>query len=592
VSARTKILIFLALIALGAIAAFAPALNNGFTNWDDNRLVTQNPVIRHFSGTNLAAMFSYAYSGTYIPLTLLSWTVDYQLWGLNPRGFHLGNLLLHSLNALLVFGLIYALTRNPLAAFAAGLLFAVHPLRAESVAWIAERKDVLFTFLYLLALLAYIRYVRKPSGQYYGLCLGLFILSGLAKGAALTLPLILFLIDFFLARKYKPRLIGEKIPFLAAAAALAVLALFAQGTLQSTRLPLIRRFLMANWVADFYLLKTLIPVKLSALYPYPENFAASLPLAFVIAPFINALILSLVVYSLKFTRKIFFGAMFFAAALLPVSQVVTVAGPEIAANRYSYLPLVGIFYLAGEGGTWLWTRKRISKVARFALPAAGAVVTLFLILISQGRCRTWRDSVSLWTDVLSKNPRIPEAYNNRGIAYANVSDYDRAVADYRRALALDPNFARAFINRGLVYQQAGDFIRALLDLDQAVALAPRDADAYYNRGNVFMKLEDYQKAVSDYSAAVRNNPGYFQAYTNRGNAFCRTGAYDRGIADYDTALAVNPEFGEAYYNRAVAFLLKKDYERAWRDVEKLLRMRYPINPDFLSDLRRASGRDR
>jgi len=590
-SLKIKVLAALALIAVAAFIAFAPALRAGFTNWDDDQLVVDNPAIRGFRGENLRAVFGYAFCGTYIPLTLLSFAVDYQRSGLKPAGFHFTNILFHVLNALLVFGLIFMLTRNPGVALGAGILFAVHPLRAESVAWITERKDVLFAFFYLLALISYIRYARKPSWIFYILSFVSFLLAGLAKGAALSLPLILFLTDWFLGRQNQARRIWEKIPFLAAAVVFGLLAVLAQRTLLSAQIPILKRFFTANWVAAFYLAKTVVPIRLSALYPYPANFPATLPMLFLLAPLATAGLAFFAGYSLPFTKKFVYGLLFFLVTLLPVSQLITVAGPEIAANRYTYLPLAGIFYILAEGFCFLFGRRLIPAAWKKLLVAAAAVAIVCLTFTARQRAQTWRDSISLWTDVLRNNPLVPEAYNNRGAVYAGLRQYDRALADYDRALAIDPDFSRALNNRGAAFQRIGDFEKARADFDRAVGLDPKNADVYYNRGNLYMAMEDYKSAIRDYTAAVELNPLHREARNNRGNAYCRAGDYDSGLADYDFILSGNPGYAEAYHNRAVAYFLKKDYDRAWQDVKKLRALGYPVKPDFLNDLRQMSGRD-
>jgi len=588
---KLKVLAALCVIAAAAFVSFGPALSAGFTNWDDDRLVVDNAAIRGFSIENLRAVFGYAHCGTYIPLTLLSFAVDYKLYGLKPAGYHFTNILFHVLSALLAFGLFCMLTRNPVAAFIVGILFAVHPLRTESVAWVAERKDVLFVFFYFVTLCSYVRYIRKPSWIFYSLSLFGFLLSGLAKGTALSLPLVLVLLDWLQGRKFKARLIWEKIPFVAAAVTFGLLALFAQRTLQSAEVPIVKRFFTANWVAVFYLTKALFPFHLSALYPYPAGYPQTLPIAFLLAPIPIAALAFVSGYSLPFTKKFAFGLLFFLVTLVPVGQLVTVAGPEIAANRYTYLPLLGIFYLAGIGWVWLWKKIRFAAAERFVLGAAGCVLILGLAWLTWGRSRTWHNSITLWTDVLAKNPQIPEAYNNRGVAYAGLRQNDQALADYDRALALAPDFSRALNNRGTIYQRMGYFEKALADLDRAVRFDPKNADVHYNRGNLLMEMENYEAAIRDYEAAVVSNPGHWEAWNNLGNARCRAGDLNRGIADYDRILAAEPGYAEAYHNRAVAFFLKRDFDRAWQDVKKLRSLGYPVKPDFLSDLKRMSGRD-
>ncbi len=577
------------LVILAVVAAFGPSLMNGFTNWDDDRLITANPLIRSFSLPHLSAMFSYAFCGTYIPLTLLTFCAEYNFFGLNPLPYHLTNILLHALNALLAGILVWLLSGRRRVALVAALLFAVHPLRVESVAWVTERKDVLFAAFYLAALIAYVLHLRRRSTIGYILSLVSFILSGLAKGAALTLPIVLVLLDYIHHRPLRGRAVIEKIPFVAIAAAFGLAAVLSQQTLLSHAIPLVPRLFLIAWVPVFYLFKTLVPLGLSPLYPYPVGFPARLPWSFIISPLGVVLLTVAVVWSRRKTNEPLFAALFFLVTLLPVGQIITVGGPEIAANRYTYLPLLGVFYLMAEGFDALARRWRRGSGL---LSVTGLVIIGMLALASNRRCAVWRDSFSLWNDVLARYPEVPEAYSIRGLAFAGRGDFAAAVRDYSKAIGLKPDFGQAYNNRAIAYRSLGEPTRALEDFDRGIAAAPRDPELYYNRGNLWMDQGLYDRAIRDYSAALGLDDRHVPALNNRGNAYCQSGAYESGIADYKTLLSIEPENHQARYNRAVAYFIIGDFERAWQDVRQLQQAGYAVNPFFLDDLRRRSGRDR
>lgn len=574
-------LILLGLVAVLVMLAFGVCLKHDFNNWDDDRLISGNPVIRELSVSHIKAMFSYSFCGTYLPLTLFSFALEYQLFGLNPLPYHLTNLMLHALNSLLAGMLVWLLSRQRPTAVITALLFAVHPLRVESVAWLTERKDVLFAAFYLLSLTTYLAYRRRSSKTAYALSLGFFALSGLAKGTALTLPLVLILIDLFYHRSERYRLGLEKIPFIVLGVFFGLTALISQRSLISYPLPLLPKLLLIAWVPVFYLFKTILPIGLSPLYPYPRRFPEHIPWSFLIAPVVMIAIAGLLLWLYRKNREMVFGPIFFAITLLPVGQIITIAGPEIAANRYTYLPLLGIFFLLAQTITVITRRGRIKTVLAYG---AGFIIIGFLTLITQHRCLIWRDSITLWNDVLTRYPDVGEAYNQRGLALMAQENLSGALSDFSRAVELNPGLASAYNNRGLAYRRLGKLKPALDNFNHGLLISPRDPDLYYNRGNLYLEQEAYEAAIKDYTTVLELNPQYLPALNNRGNAYCRSRAYEAGIADYNRLLRIDPEYLEARYNRAVAYFLIGDVERSRQDIRQLQQAGYRINPSFLDEL--------
>lgn len=531
---RHKLLLIFFLLLISC-STFYPVLNNGFTNWDDPLYITDNALVRDFSLANTGRIFTSFSSGNYHPLAILSHNLEYHLFKLNPFPYHAVNLLLHCLNALLVFWCIYLLGSNLTASFLAALLFAVHPMRVESVAWLADRKDLLSAFFLLASLLCYLRYQQRKTGVFYLLSLLLIVLSFLSKAAVLTYPFVLILCDYLAGRQDIKRRLPDKIPFFLIAFAFGLVALAARNSyqhmLQEQNYTLLSTMLVGAYRLVFYfLLKTMVPVDFGLLHPNPGLDFPPLPLI-ALSLLIMALLAAVLVFSTRWTRKLTFGLLFFFISLLPALSVVIIGH---TADRFSYVPAIGIFFIIGEFSLFLYLGQR-AKTA-----AAGRVVLLALLAItaiycslSWQQCRIWKNGVSLWSQAIKIYPDSALAYHNRGEAYLHDREYDLAIADFTRALA------------------AGEY-----------------AVIYRNRGAAYLKKFDRERAIADYSAAIRLEPGSAEAFNFRGFAYNLKGEYENAVADYRMALGINPDYAEAYNNRAVALNALGRNQEACRDLQQ------------------------
>lgn len=626
---KSALAVSLSAVILITALAFYPSLNNGFPNWDDGAYLTKNAAVRELSGLSIKTMFSSFYVACYLPLTILSYAVEYHFAGFDPFAYHATNLILHLGNCLLVFWFIFMLRANLTVAFITSLLFGIHPLHVESVAWVSERKDVLCAFFFFAALISYQYYHRKgKSPARYCLALALFLCALLSKAMAITLPGVLLLCDYFEHRSFNRRLLREKIPFFLLAAIFGAVALYAQHTLGGVRnqpsVSPIDTAVIAGYGPVFYLSKILFPVNLSCLYPYP-NTAAGLPFGYYAGAMLALVLLAAVAYAVRYARTISFGALFFLLTILPVLQLVPI-GQAVAADRYTYIPAMGLFYLAAEGFYCLY--EKIAGSARtlrkLLLPGAALAAALLSILTWQ-RCLVWKDGITLWNDVIRNYPLEPIAYHNRGLAFKDAGNYERAIADSTTALSLSPQFIDAYNNRGLAYKGKKAFTKALADFDAALSLNPRYAKAwcnrgltrtltgeyraavddltraitldpqfaiaYYNRGNAYAAIEEDERATADYTQALSFDPCYAEVYNNRANLLLKKGDYDRAIADYSRALKFNPKFTTARYNRAVAWYEKGDYRQALAEVRGLQASGFPVKQEFLQRLQQAAPRE-
>ncbi len=561
---KSKIILSLCLLLAISTLSFLPCLKNDFINWDDRQYVTENRLIMEWSGGNIETIFDSFYMGHYHPLTLLSYSLEYRFFKLNPLIYHLTNLILHLMNGLLVFLFIFLLRGEVLTSLVVSLLFGIHPLHVESVAWISERKDVLYSFFFLGSMVVYLNYLKTKGGKYYFLSLFLFFLSLLSKSMAVTLPLVLILCDYLLHRKFDRKWLIEKIPFLVMAFVFGVIALSAQGSSgtisQKSSFSFFKNIFILSEVSTSYFFKLILPIKLSCLYPPIKGMED--PWSYAYLPILIGILIAGII-SGRYYRSITFGILFFFIALLPVLPI------KMVADRYTYIPSIGLFFIAAEGFNWL-IRSRTERIkivnpvrnSSGALNPAGIILksnpaaeqrgiisngvkiiaaALFIGILGTfsyltwGRCQVWRDSLSLWDDALKKYPNTPIAYNNRGEAYLRKGDYEKAISNYNQALKMDPDFGRAnyfYVNRGTAHLLVGDYERAIADYHQALRINPNDANAYHHRGTAYLNKGDPGEAISDFNKALAINPRYAVTYFNKALACEKIGDLREAVEAY------------------------------------------------------------
>ncbi|MEO0138223.1 MAG: tetratricopeptide repeat protein [candidate division WOR-3 bacterium] len=607
-SPQIKIIILVSGILIFTFISLFPCLQNGYCNWDDYHLITANHSIKELSWKNIKEIFSSGYVGTYIPLTVLSFALENKFLGLNPFVTHFINLFLHLLNVILVFYLIYLLTGNLLISAIVGLLFGIHPLHVESVAWATERKDMLYSFFFLNSLLLYHFYKQNEKKIYYFSSLLLFIFSLLSKPMAVTLPLVLILLDYYYEKRFSIKQVYSKIPYLVPALLVGIINIHFQGSGSLPFVNYLKHILVFFYNLLFYLYKLMLPVNLSAFYPYPDNFEKSLPIMFFIAPLIVGAIVYFIIWTKRFTHKIIFGSLFFIITLLPVSQLIPLVAPAIAADRYVYIPSIGLFFIFGLLIDWLYNKKwATSMVLKNILIMLLIVIFLLLGFNSFNRCKIWRDSITLWTDVLKKYPQNGIAYNNRGnaykfigeyekaiedfnkaieyspelelpyfnrgSAYERIGQYEKAIADFTAALNIQPNFAMGYVDRGAIYVRIGEYDKAYNDLARALQLNPKSAEAYYNLGVFYFNLRNFNQAMEYYDKAIVHDPYLAVAYLSKGDILFIYGELEGAIEHYTKALQIDSLNVDALYNRAVAFTRIGNLEQALEDYNQAIKLK-------------------
>jgi tetratricopeptide (TPR) repeat protein len=548
--ARSLWLLWLGGILLLTFAVYLPSLSNGFTNWDDDIYVTENPLLR---APDLGAVLTTPVSGNYHPLTILSLALNYRLSGLDPRSYHWLSLLLHLANTALVFWFVRKLTGGRLwTSVACALFFGVHPMHVESVAWIAERKDVLYAFFYLFGLILYLRYLDRRKWVWLAAAFASFLLSTASKPAAVVFPLTLLAIDWFRRRGFTRAVLLEKVPFFAISVAGGILTLLAQeaGGATTIQWALWDKVLFASYGIAMYVVKFFLPVRLSAIYPYVHIEGQGPGAEFYVAFASVVILLPLTLYLCRRLRPVQFGLLFFFINIVLVLQFITV-GTAVMAERYTYLPYIGITFALA----W-WLDERPGSLPRaFPVKPALAGVFAFVLLLSVyqtwNRCGVWRDSGTLWNDTLRKYPRQNvDAYLYRGkYLLEDAGRPAAALADFDEALALNAGVARAWNFKGMALARLGRDDSAFVCVDRALRLEPDSPAALNNRGGLNLRRGDAAAAVEDFTKALELNPRLWDAYTNRALAYARLGDRERQIADLRDVLRLNPANPENHVYR-------------------------------------------
>lgn len=482
----------LIVLTLVVWVTFSPCLNAGFLNWDDDINLIENMSVRSLSPNGIGRMFKETTQKIYTPLTTLSYAVEYHFFGLKPFVYHFDNLLLHWANTLLVFYLALRLGIPTAGAFVAALLFGVHPMRVESVAWVTERKDVLYAFFYLWAMFFYAGYLKSRRWDAYAGAFVFGLLSMLAKPMAATLPLILLLMDWHAQRRWDIKTLLDKIPFFAF---IIPLAWITHSMNPHVHQPGADAFLISVWSVVFYVGKFIWPVVLIPLYQLPLPINWSMP-AYWAALGLCLLMILLVIFFRK-NRWVVFAALFFILSIALVLGLNPSTVLSVVDDRYMYLPSLGFCFLAGVFVSGkVWADAAFSwKTARFGLVIAGIFLILTVKTFSQSLI--WQDSFRIWNYVLHKNPRSSVAFNNRGNVYNERDQLNEALADYNKAIELSPQFARAYGNRGVIYAKAGRNREAMSDLNRAIEFKSDFDKAYYNRSVIYERFGQYDEALRD-----------------------------------------------------------------------------------------------
>ncbi|MCC6758431.1 MAG: tetratricopeptide repeat protein [Candidatus Omnitrophica bacterium] len=562
-----KNFLFWVVLALVAVA-YSPSLFNGFIKNDDPGHLLENPTLRSLSPENIRAMFLDIINTTYIPLTTFSFALEYNFLGYNPFVYHLDNLLLHLAVTALVFFFFRKMGLSEVAAAIGAFFFGIHPLHVESVAWVTERKDVLYAFFYMLAVHQYWRYVKSSDRRYYWVSVMCCFLSVLAKPMALSLPLILLLCDWWMGRTWSLSIIFEKVLYF-----IIVIPIAGITYAYNVRVPwnsVGEAMMLWMWCGVFYIRKFIFPGELIVFYQYPK------PLSWANLEFIASGLLFLFVVALVFyfrRNKLFvFSVLFYFLSIFFLFRFDDLENINPVSDRFMYLPSVGFCALIGFWFAKFLEEDKNKKIALVLLVCLGFLLTAKTFM----QCRLWRNASTLWSAVIKHSPNLAMAYVHRGAEYHEKGELLAAVADYRKAIELknDP-YARS--NLAMIFKEAGRYQDAIAEYTRSIETTPAFWGAYFDRGNLYREIGKYPLAIADYTKVLKILPGYAEAYENRGTAYFLSDNEPAALADFNFAVRFNPRSINATNNRAVIFAKQGKFDKAVYDFSRSIRLD-PTNP--------------
>ena len=583
--------------------AFSPVLQNGFVNWDDEAVLLNNPHYRGLSLTHLRWMFTTFHMSVYRPIAWVTMGVDYLIWGMDPFGYHLTSLLFHCVNALLFYFVALRLLRIAIpsatdcatglraaAAFAA-LLFALHPLRVEPVAWESGEDNLVAGFFFMLTLIFYLRGVVPNLGSSGSIWMaGAWLSYGLSiisKALTVPLPLALLVLDVYPLKRLKSnpkswieagarRVLLEKIPFFLVAIPVAIIAVLAKqstgGVATPTQIGWAPRVMQSFYGVAFYVWKTLAPWDLSPLYERPLPFD---PWA---SPFLFS---AVIVFGLTLTfilvRHVWPAGLvswvFYVVVLLPSLGVITY-GPQLVGDRYSYFSCLAWPVLAGVALLQIWKLRvvqRLNAPVFFASIAVACTVLVGLGALSWNQTQVWHDSETMWLRVLNLDPRSSIAHNNYGLILGKRGALDEGIAHLRKAVEIDPAFNTAFVNLGDFLAQRGSPREAISTLRHAVELDPNDANSHNTLGNVLAENGVVDEAIQHFHKALAIDPRSAVTRYNLARVLAKSGSVAAAIAEYRKALEIDPGDADIHNNLGLLFQSQGDLEQAVAEFRQALR---------------------
>jgi len=562
---------WVALVLFLSFLVLYPTIFNDFLNWDDTKHLFGNHTVRQLSVRNIAEMFLSTVNTTYIPVTIFSYALEYKLAQYNPVIYHLDNLVLHLIVVLLVYQLSIKMSLSQRAAGIACVIFAIHPMHVESYAWVTARKDVLYSIFYLLAMLSYVQYLNTSARKYFIVTVIMGFLSMLSKPMALTLPLILLLIDWFQGRYDIRKALVEKIPFFVYIIPLVLITYSLNTHMFTIETSLWQSFLIFVWTLTFYLIKFFVPLEYIPIYPMPEPISIfNISYTISMAVFVLTAILLFVYRKNKWW---IFGFVFYLSSIFCLLRYGKI-NEIMVADRYMYLPSLGFCLFLGVAIDQLLVK--CSTVKRNILSIILICLCASLAYQSRMLIHVWHDNLTFWNYIILKSPNEAIAYTNRCSEYAQQKQYEQALADCQKAIELAPDKVEGMINRGIIYLNTKRYQEALADFNEAVLREPEFENARYNRGNLYYYTKKYDLALKDYAQALRLNPNYSAAYLNRGIIYLNQKKYKQAYSDLNNAIRLDPNEPKAYYSRGVIYLNHKKMNEALKDFNQAIK----LDPQF------------
>lgn len=554
------------LYVLGSLLVFCivyfKLMSAGFVSWDDSDYLLENKDVHTF---NLKALITNVYLGNFHPLTMLNYAFDWKLFGANPKGYHIENLIWHFANSILVFYFITSLLKEKSIALLITVVFAFHPLQIETIAWIAERKNLISTFFILISLLFYLKNSQKNKIVYLVLTLLFFCFSLLCKPSFIIFPFILILIDWFLNQNISKQNIIQKISFVIISILFSIITLKAQSDggfiNEKHSFQIHERIGYAGYAIGQYIYYFFNPTNLSVIYPYPQNKTMGLIFGYLLIT-----VFTFVIYKSYKTKKtvLFFGLLLFIINLLLVLQFVPF-GEVLTADRYMYFALIGLS--VSVFGFIKLSNKQIT------------IITIFLVIVlgslSFLRLNVWQNSIALYKDILIKNPHSYIALNSIGAEYMKKSEFKLSEKYYNQSIYENSQFYKSYYNRALLYSITNENKKAISDYTKSIELN-NYYKAYVGRATLYYLMKDFPKAMADAESALLLNPNNPKANFVLATCYDDLNQLDKALYHYNNAIQINTEDPTLFLRRGILFGKQQKLELCLQDFENCTKLK----PDY------------
>ncbi len=571
-------MVFLVVVLFITSISFLPSLQNGFVYWDDDRNFLENELITTLNDQNFwentAKIFKSHVIGGYNPLTIWTFALEKKFFGYEqPFYWHLNNLLLHLLATGFVFLIGIRLKLGTFGAFVLAALFGFHPMRVESVAWVTERKDVLFGSFYLIAMYYYIKGKQEGMSRKVLVIIWLsFVISLFSKIQAVILPVTFVFIDYYLTGRLVWKSILKKWPFFLASFAFGLLGIYflrQQGSLDTNEnYNFIQRIFIGGYSLLVYYIKSMVPYRLSPLYPYPGQF----PWYFYPSVISFVATLWLLWYSYVKKWKVwFFGIGMFFTNVVLLLQILG-AGQGFLADRFTYIAYFGLFFIIAYYTDQFLTKNQNLKYPVYGF--AGAVILIFASMTFQ-QTKIWENSATLWTHVLKYYNKTTLPFGNRANYYRDQGKIPEALRDYSSVIRLKPLEPAPYNSRGRLYfnfNHRDSLSKALVDYSKAIELDPDNAEYVVNRGATYAKLGNMQGALEDFSRALQLNPSFANIYLNRSVIYNQGGNWSAALADIDKYLELKPAMPDMWYEKGRLHNILNDAESGIQALNRAIAM--------------------
>ena len=520
------------------------------TNWDDKAFMQEAPLVRDINLEKIKQIFKEKFLKSYNPVVLLTFAFDYEMSKLKPAWSHGVNLFFHLSNIVLLFFCFRLLKFKNQFALILTFIFAIHPLSTEAIAWIAGRKDVVYLFFFLFSWMSYLKFYRTKKAIYFILSVLFFVISLLSKVQALTLPFILIISDLMLDNKFELKRLRNKIPFILLSLVFGIIAISGGGELVADKyaesFSIFDKLIYSVMAFGKYLVMVLLPFNQIAIHQFPVLGTSKYTIDLIVGIFSIICVATVFIRTYKKNPRVAGGVLFFVVCIFPVLHIVAV-NSAIIYERFTYLAAIGIFMAIFAF---------LEKKPRYEIGISYTIICLGLMfsVLTYARIPVWKNSISLWSDVIKKDPTVPAAFMNRGQYYEQTGETDKAFNDFTEVITLAPKRPDGYHNRAVIYFQKKDMINALLDNEKALLIDPENTDALVNRGDLYFNLNKNDSAIMFYKKAISISPDFAKAYYDCGSAYFKLGNHKAAIENYTKAISIIPDFHDAFVYMAISYI--------------------------------------